>query len=102
MSLPIFNTSIRELSMMQTQWSSQLNPVINLPLSNGIILTNVALKTGDNTINHKLGRILQGWIVVRMIDGFVQLYDKQSGNKMADKTLVLNSSGNGLVNLLVF
>jgi hypothetical protein len=102
MSLPIFQTNIRELSLLQTNWSQYLNPLLVLPINNSIMLTNVDLQTGDNSINHLLGRKLQGWIVVRMKDGYVQLYDKQSTNPLQDKILVLNSSGNGNIDLLVF
>jgi hypothetical protein len=102
MSLPIFNTSVRELSMMQTAWAQSINPVLSQALLKGNTLNNVVLSVGDNVIDHKLGRPLQGWIVIRMQDGFTQLYDKQNSNQMKDKTLVLNSSGIGRVDLIVF
>ena len=87
---------------MQTVWAQAINPTINSEINNGLILKDIVLKTGDNVINHKLGRDLQGWIVVRMQDSFVQLYDKQNANQMSSLTLVLNSSGNGKIDLLVF
>lgn len=87
---------------MQTNWASQLNPLLSLPLNSSVLLQDIELVTGDNSINHKLGRKLQGWIVTRMIDGFVQLYDKQNDNNMPDKTLVLNASGSGTIDLIVF
>lgn len=88
--------------MLQTSWASQLNPLLSDPLSNSIMLADIVLKTGDNTINHRLGRKLQGYIVTRMQDGFVQLYDKQNSNQMPELTLILNSSGNGKIDLIVF
>lgn len=100
--LPIFNTQIKELSLLQTQWASEINPVLAQPLNSGLVLENITLVSGSNTINHKLGRKLQGWIVSRMKNGFVQLYDLQNTNQMSDKTLVLNSSGAGLIDLIVF
>ena len=102
MSLPIYQTQSKDLSMLQTNWAQQLNPVIELPTNQGVLLENVKLSTGDNVINHKLGRKLQGWQVVRMQDGFVQIYDKQNSNQMSNLTLVLNSSGTGTINLFVF
>lgn len=97
-----FKTEIQELSLMQTSWAQDLNPIISLPILNQVTLTDVILKVGDNEINHRLGRKLRGWIVIRMKDNFTQLYDKQSSNQMQDLTLVLNSSATGLVDLLVF
>jgi hypothetical protein len=100
--LPIFHTDIRELSQMQTVWAQAIDPVISQADNNGLILENIVLKTGDNVINHKLGRKLQGWQITRMQDTFVQLFDKQNTNQMQDKTLILNSSGIGKVNIKVF
>ena len=102
MVLPIFQTNVRELSMLQTQWSQNINPVLSNPLLNGNMLTNVALKTGINQINHLLDRKPQGWVITRMIDGFVQVYDTQNSNQMPTKTLTLMSSGNGTIDLLVY
>lgn len=100
--LPIFQSQSKELLLLQTNWSSQLNPLLDKPLSSSLVLASVTLSTGDNVINHKLGRKLRGWIVTRMIGSFVQLYDKQSTNTISDKTLVLNSSATGLIDLIVF
>lgn len=102
MILPIFQTNIRELSMMQTSWSQDINPIISNPILAGNLLTNIVLKTGINQINHLLDRKPQGYIITRMIDGFVQIYDTQNSNQMPTKTLTLVSSGNGNIDLLVY
>ena len=34
------------------------------PLMSGSLLSAIDLATGSNTINHKLGRKIQGWIIV--------------------------------------
>jgi hypothetical protein len=87
--------------LLQTNWASNINPVLTNPLVNGIILSNVKLVTGDNAINHKLGRKLQGWFTV-LSNAAVSLYDKQSTNKQSNLTLILNSSGPATVSLYVF
>ena len=102
MVLPIFLDSNKNMMLMQTQWANSLNPVIDLPLNSALIINDISLSTGSNVINHRLGRKLQGWMVTRMKNSFVQIYDQQSTNTMTDKTLVLNSSGAGLIDLLVF
>lgn len=102
LSLPIFHTEDKNISLLQTNWAAQLNPIIQLPLSNSILLPLISLSMGDNVINHRLGRNLQGWIVTRMENAFVELFDKQSTNQMKDKTLILNSSAVGLIDLIVF
>ena len=101
MSLPIFKTDDREVMMLQTKWASVINPVLAQPINNGLILTSIKLVTGNNVINHRLGRPLQGWILTS-VNSPVTLYDKQSTNPSTDLTLVLNSSGAATVNILVF
>lgn len=101
MALPTYHSQLKELLLMQTQWSTQLNPLLDNPINNNNLLTNVPLSTGDNTINHLLNRKLVGWIIVG-INAAATIYDKQATNQMANLTLVLNASAPCTVNLLVF
>lgn len=52
------------LSMMQDQWASQIDPVLTNLLVNGQLLTNQTLSVGTTAINHKLGRKPLGWFLV--------------------------------------
>lgn len=101
MALPIFHSEDRNFQMMQTQWASQLNPVIAKPQVQSSILKNVTLTSGTNTINHLLGRPLQGWKIVRQ-RGPASIYDLQDTNQMPNLTLVLNSSAGVVVDIEVF
>lgn len=89
------------LDMMQTQWATQLNPIISNPTINNLILKSVTLKTGTNVINHKLGRILQGWKSTR-IRGPASLYDQQDTNQTPQLTLVLVSNADVVIDIEVF
>lgn len=89
------------LDLMQTTWASQLNPVIANPLNNSIILENIALKTGVNVINHKLGRNLQGWFTSR-VRSPATISDQQDTNQTPQLTLVLVASAATNINLVVF
>lgn len=86
---------------MQTAWAQQLNPLLSNPALSGLILSGVVLGNGTSTINHKLGRKLQGWFIVG-INAVAAIYDQQASNQMADKTLVLVSNAACTVNLYVF
>lgn len=101
MSLPLFQTSFKDLQLLQTNWSKQLNPVLAQPINQGTILTEVSLTTGDNTINTGLNRKLQGWIIIRQ-RALASIYDKQDNNSTPSQTLILNSSAAVVVDLLVF
>lgn len=87
--------------LMLTQWSATLNPLIKSPLAAPILLKGILLASGANTIDHTLGAVLQGYIVI-LNSAAVTVYDSQNTNPTPDKTLVLNASGATTVSLLVF
>ena len=78
-----------------------LNQLVGSPLLNNNILTSVSLASGSNTINHKLNRKLQGWMIVRQ-RASASIYDTQDSNTDPNNTLVLVSSAAVTVDLLVF
>ena len=88
-------------NMAQNRWASILNPVISSPIVNGLLLTNVSLINGTTVINHKLGRKLQGWILVG-INGAATIYDNQASNQMTDLTLSLTSDADVICSIWVF
>lgn len=101
MNLPILQSEVKELTLMQTRWASALNPILTNPLANGILLKNVELISGATVVNHKLGRKLQGWLVTRLRNNVV-VFDSQDANPNPALTLVLNSTGATTVDLYVF
>lgn len=98
MHLPIFKSDDDNSMLMQTKWASMLNPLLNKPLSTSGILKSIALTTGTNVINHKLGRVQQGWIIAD-IDGAAQIYRSEPFN---DKQLTVVTSAPCIVTLIVF
>jgi hypothetical protein len=86
---------------MQTQWASQLDPVLANLLVQGQLLQNISLINGTTAINHKLGRKLQGWMIVG-INGIAAVYDTQASNQTPALTLQLVSNAAVTVNLWVF
>lgn len=97
-SLPLFKIGNPTLDLWQTQWKSQLDPVLASPLLDGLLLTNIQLVNGTTTINHKLGRKMVGWIVVD-IDAGAAVYRSQPLNSL---TLTLTSGAAGMCSLWVF
>ena len=84
--------------LMQNKWSSQLNPVLANPLTNPTILKNIALVSGANVINHKLGQMQQGWFVTD-INASATVYRSAPFN---DLTLTLTASAPCTISLGVF
>jgi hypothetical protein len=87
--------------LAQTQWATQINPVLANPLSGAIILKNVQLSSGANVINHRLGRALQGWYPVR-VRASATFYDTQDTNNYPELTLNLTASAKVTIDLVVF
>jgi hypothetical protein len=100
-TLPSYQTNDRTLEKLQSVWSTILNPFIANPALNGNILQNITLTTGANVINHKLGRKLQGWYIVRQ-RAASSIYDTQDSNQNPQLTLTLSASANVVVDIYVF
>jgi len=88
------------LPTMQTRWKAEIDPVLSNPANSINILKNVSLTTGSNTINHLLGRVMQGWFIVDQQEA-ASIY-RPSTAPFNDLTLTLVSSANVTVNLGVF
>lgn len=87
-ALPNFQNDDRVFQMMQSSWSSHLNPVLANPMIFGRQINNVSISSGSlAVINHLLARSQQGWMIV----------DQNAPAKIArvqplnDKTLTLSS-----------
>lgn len=101
MGLPSYYTNDVSLSLLQSNWASLLDPLLDNPITKGLILENVQLVSGTNTINHKLGRKLKGWWIVRQ-RAAAAIYDTQDTNPTPAVNLKLTSDANVSVDILVF
>lgn len=95
------NTNDELQNRIQDNTKKAVSSVASNPIVQGSILSNVSLKSGDNTVDHKLGKKLTGWFIVK-IRGAATIYDKQDSNAQASQTLVLNSSAAVSVDIFVF
>lgn len=86
------------LSAMQTKWAAILEPVLQLALLKGVSVEGVKLSTGNNSINHKLGRAPQGWFITD-INAAASIYRSEPFNSLS---LTLNSDAACTVNLYVY
>lgn len=98
MSLPILQSPYSEMTMLQTRWKAELDPLLKNPALEGIILPAVSLSSGVNVVNHRLGRKQQGWMVTDR-NGVATIYKSAPFNAL---TLVLTVSAPVIVDLYVF
>lgn len=88
------------LSAMQTKWKADIDPVLSNPMTSVNILKNISLIDGTNTINHLLGRQIQGWFISD-IQGAASIY-RPSTSQFNDLTLTLISSSAVICSIGVF
>lgn len=85
--------------LAQTKWSSQLNPVLALPILGGIQLDGINLVANKpQVINHLLQRMPQGWFLLDNIANTV-VWRTEAFNNL---TITLESSANTTISIWVF
>jgi hypothetical protein len=89
------------IDRMQTDWASKIEPVLNSPIANPVILQSVTLTTGSNSVPHNLGSRLRGYAIIRQRSA-ASIYDTQDTNQFYDKFLNLTTSATVVVDILVF
>ncbi len=94
-------TSDRNVNQLQKNVQFALDPILTNALVYGRLIENVNLVSGSNTIDHGLGRVLQGWIIVRKRSD-AAIYDNQDNNSQPGVSLILVSDAAVSVNLYVF
>jgi hypothetical protein len=95
------NTKDYDLGRVQDNLVRTLDPLVNTPILAGNLLQNIPLVIGANIVNHKLGRNLVGWIIVRQ-RAAASVYDTQDTNKTPNLNLTLISNAVAVVDLYVF
>lgn len=96
---PIYKDENKNLMLMQTIWAQTLNKFLSNPLLAGTFLSGLSLISGNNTINHLLGRPIQGVIVVWQ-DEAASFY--QLATTTQDLTFIMNASAPVNVSMYVF
>lgn len=99
MSLPIFQDENKNIMLLQTNWASALNKLLDNPLLNGIILKDQVLSIGSNTISHRLQRAPQGCIIISK-NAAASIFEEPS--PITNLFLVLNSSAACVIDLYIF
>ncbi len=100
MALPIYKSDDNNFMLMETAWASQINPVIENAVVKGVLQRGIKLVTGTNSINHKLGRNLQGYIITDMQDIYSQIFRTTSNTP--NLTVNLTSSVDVTVDIYCF
>lgn len=101
-ALKKLNSNNTELARFENLVREALGPIIRSNVIDGVLLSGVALKSGQaNPVNHGLGRVLQGWIIVGKSSS-ADIWDSQASNDLPSRTVLLNCSADVTVNLWCF
>lgn len=103
--IPPFRTqklSDRVLQDLQAAIFAVLDPLVRLvPLNHGRLISSVVLSTTPVNVEHKLGRPLIGWLVVRK-NADARVWEDQATTVDGSKFLRLDASAAVTVTLWVF
>ena len=90
-----------EVTRLQSHIKTTLNPLLELPISDGVLQTNLSIATTDTVIDHKLGRQYEGFIVTRLKSNSV-IYESSSTNGTPDRTIILKASATATADIYFF
>jgi len=95
-------SKVTDLVQVQENIEQTFKSVLSVPLLNGRLLTDIQLITGQtNRVEHKLGRNMIGYIIVRK-NAAATIYDTKS-SKVADQGfLLLSTSTNTITDIWIF
>lgn len=93
-------TEIKDLRVVQDALALIFNRLLGVSFLDGRTVTAV-LASGDNRIEHGLGREPEGYFILRK-NAAATIYDKLASSQLTERFLVLNSSATVTVTLWVF
>lgn len=99
--LPRIQSKDETFNRWQVQAQKVLQAALSNPVNSSILLTNIALVTGSNSVSHKLNKPLTGWVIVRK-RAVSDIFDTQDSNPTPSLTLLLTASANVTVDILVY
>ena len=95
----------QQLDDVQTNVANTLTPVLKSLIVDGVLIKDIDLVSGVNRINHTLGRVPEGWIIVdRNTTATVfKTIPTTAANTITDSsTISLTSSGTVKVSIWFF
>lgn len=93
-------TGSPEIQRMQDLIAESVEQLERSPMGKGVLLEGVSLSTGaSNRVNHKLGRVPSGWIIVDRDDN-ANVWSSTSS--LPNKFLELSTSADVTVSLWIF
>ena len=90
-----------EVTRLQTHIKTTLNPLLELPISDGVMLKDQTIETTDTEINHGLGREYEGFIITRLKTN-ATIYESATDNPSKSLYILLKASGAATADIYIF
>ena len=90
-----------EVTRLQSHIKTALNPLLELPISDGILIKGLSIETTDTRVNHGLGREYEGFIITRLKSNSV-IFESSSTNDTPDRTIILKASATATADIYFF
>ena len=90
------------LNQLQDSLVNSLNPVFKIAMLDGVLITNIVLVSGVNTISNPILRLVQGVLIVKK-SAFADVHTGgQTTNITPNKTIVLTASAPCTIDCWIF
>ena len=94
-------TEDAEVNRLQSHIKTALNPLLELPISDGVMLKDQTIETTDTEINHGLGREYEGFIITRLKTN-ATIYESATDNPSKSLYILLKASGTATADIYIF
>lgn len=94
-------TDDQEVTRLQSHLKTVLNPLLELPISDGVLIKDLTINTADTLIEHKLGRRPEGFLITRLKSNSV-IYESATANNEATRLIILIASATATADIYFF
>lgn len=90
-----------EVNRLQSHIKTTLNPLLQLPISDGVLLKDLEIGTSDTRVNHGLGREFEGFILTKL-NANAAVYESTTANPSKDRYILLKAGSAVTVDIYFF
>ena len=91
----------QEVTRLQSHLKTVLNPLLELPISDGVLIKDLTVNTTDTLIEHKLGRKPEGFLITGLKSNSV-IYESATANDEAASLIILIASATATADIYFF
>ena len=91
----------QEVTRLQSHLKTVLNPLLELPISDGVLIKDLTVNTTDTLIEHKLGRKPEGFLITGLKSNSV-IYESATANNAAARLIILIASATATADIYFF